>query len=66
MKMFLMLHEFRPHMSAEQFDQATGGFSAVALKDLSVALELAGQTGTAMPGARTSIELIEKVYRDAY
>ena len=66
MGMFLGLHEFKPHMSEEDFESLAGGFAAVAEKDLSIALSQAERFSTDLPGCSKSLQLIGKVYRDSY
>ena len=66
MGMFLGLHEFKPHLSEEEFENLAGGFVAVAEKDLTIALEQAKVVGETLPSCERSLELIAKVYRDEY
>lgn len=66
MSMFLGLHEFKPHLSAEDFEKLAGGFAAVAEKDLQIALEQAREHGADLPGCSKSYELIKNVYMDNY
>lgn len=66
MSQFLGLHEFKPHLSAEDFENLAGGFAAVAEKDLSIALQQAQRFGETLPGCQRSHEVIAKVYRDNY
>lgn len=66
MSQFLGLHEFKPHLSAEDFENLAGGFAAVAEKDLSIALQQAERFGENLPGCSRSFEVIAKVYRDNY
>ncbi len=66
MTQFTGLHAFKPHMSAEDYEKMAGGFAVVAEKDLSIALEQAKLLGQTLPGCERSLEVIAKVYRDAY
>lgn len=66
MTQFLGLHEFKPHFSPEDFEKMAGGFAAVAEKDLSIALQQAERFGEELPGCKTSLSVIGKVYRDSY
>lgn len=66
MSQFLGLHEFKPHLSAEDFENLAGGFAAVAEKDLSIALQQAERFGEKLPGCSRSFEVIANVYRDNY
>ena len=66
MNQFTGLHAFKPHLSAEDFEALAGGFAAVAEKDLSIAVEQADALGVKLPGCERSLEVIAKVYRDAY
>lgn len=66
MSQFLGLHEFKPHFSPEDFEKFAGGFAAVAEKDLTIALEQAEKFNQKLPSCEKSLELIGKVYRDAY
>jgi len=63
---FMLLADIRPHMKPEDFEKLVSGYIAVAKKDLTVALELAEATGETLPQAIKNLELIEKVYSDAY
>src|SRR5690606_6516036 len=60
MSQFLGLHEFKPHLSAEDFENLAGGFAAVAEKDLSIALQQAQRFGETLPGCQRSHEVIAK------
>lgn len=66
MNMFTGLHEFKPHLSAEDFQNLAGGFAGVAEKDLDITLQQASKHETALPGCERSFELIKRVYMDAY
>ncbi len=66
MAQFLGLMEYRSLMTEEQFQGLTEGFSAVAEKDLSLALELARRGEQALPGCENSLALIRNVYTDSY
>lgn len=66
MSMFIVLKDFKPGFSEEDFENFAGGFAAVAEKDLSIALEQAKVFDETLPSAEKSLELIGKVYRDNY
>ena len=66
MEMFMGLIDAHQTMDDEAYQSLVAGFSAVAQKDLSVALELAQAVGESLPGCENSLALMDSVYRDNY
>lgn len=66
MQMFMGLVGAHEKLGDPAYQQLVRGFSAVAQKDLMVALELAEAVGESLPGCENSLALIDTVYRDAY